>query len=75
MVVLDTPGVMRTAFNKLDERMLKSVKSSVTTADCLIVVVDGDDFTAEKDFEHLLMLDDDAQLRDMMVKGQSGTFL
>ena len=55
MIVLDTPGVMRTAFNALDETMLKSVKSSVATADCLILVVDGDaKDTAEKDFEHLL---------------------
>ena len=73
MVVLDTPGVMRTAFNKLDERMLKSVKSSVTTADCLIVVVDGDDFTAEKDFEHLLMLDDDADDDAKMIFGKIPT--
>jgi len=61
MIVLDTPGVMRTAFNALDETMLKSVKSSVATADCLILVVDGDaKDTAEKDFEHLLDDADDA---------------
>ena len=58
MVLLDTPGVMRSAFNKLDETMLKSVRSSVKTADCLIIVIDGDaKETAEKDFENLLDVD------------------
>ena len=38
--------------------MLKSVRSSVKTADCLIIVIDGDaKETAEKDFENLLDVD------------------
>ena len=55
MVLLDTPGVMIEAFNKLDEQMLRAVRTSVNTADCLIVMIDGDAKDGvERDFENLV---------------------
>jgi small GTP-binding protein len=41
MVLLDTPGVMREEFNKLDEMMLKSVRNAMANADVLLAIVDA----------------------------------
>ena len=41
MVLLDTPGVMKEEFNKLDELMLKSVRNAMANADVMLVIVDG----------------------------------
>ena len=41
MVLLDTPGVMKEEFNKLDEMMLKSVRNAMANADVLLAIVDA----------------------------------
>ena len=41
MVLLDTPGVMREEFNKLDEMMLISVRNAIANADVMLVIVDA----------------------------------
>ena len=41
MVLLDTPGVMKEEFNKLDEMMLRSVRGAVANADVVLVIVDA----------------------------------
>ena len=41
MVLLDTPGVMLTEFNKLDTMMLRSVRGAMANADVVFVIVDG----------------------------------
>ena len=41
MVLLDTPGVMKEEFNKLDEMMLRSVRGAVANADVILVIVDA----------------------------------
>ena len=41
MVLLDTPGVMREEFNKLDEMMLVSVRNAIANADVMLVIVDA----------------------------------
>ena len=41
MVLLDTPGVMKEEFNKLDEMMLKSVRTAMANADVLLTIVDA----------------------------------
>ena len=41
MVLLDTPGVMREEFNKLDEMMLTSVRNAMANADVMLCIVDA----------------------------------
>jgi GTP-binding protein Era len=41
MVLLDTPGVMREEFNKLDELMLTSVRNAMANADVMLCIVDA----------------------------------
>jgi len=41
MVLLDTPGVMKEEFNKLDGLMLKSVRNSMANADVMFYIVDA----------------------------------
>ena len=53
MVFLDTPGVMREEFNKLDEIMLRSVRGAMANADVTLVIVDASR-DAHGDFEGLL---------------------
>ena len=52
MVLLDTPGVMKEEFNKLDEMMLRSVRGAVANADVVLVIVDAarDPFQASRVF-------------------------
>jgi GTP-binding protein Era len=41
MVLLDTPGVMREEFNKLDEMMLTSVRNAIANADVMLCILDA----------------------------------
>jgi small GTP-binding protein len=41
MILFDTPGIMREARSKLDERMMAAVVSSIKAAEAIIAVVDA----------------------------------
>ncbi|GBF97241.1 GTPase Era [Raphidocelis subcapitata] len=43
MILFDTPGIMREARSRLDERMMAAVVSSIKAAEAIVAVVDADD--------------------------------
>lgn len=40
MVLFDTPGVMNQKNHKLDEVMMKNVRSAAASADCVVLLID-----------------------------------
>lgn len=41
MVLYDTPGVIPKQIRKLDEMMMRNVRTATLNADCVLVVVDA----------------------------------
>lgn len=41
MVLYDTPGVIPKQIRKLDEMMMRNVRTATLNADCILIVVDA----------------------------------
>ena len=43
MILLDTPGVIQDQRNRLEQRMMRAVKSAIRDADALLAIIDASD--------------------------------